>query len=197
MIRGMRWLHAGRIVSMAVAALLFAAAGASAQDSKFDEFTLSKEAAKHALTRAEVNLDTAQKIVNACVDFAKEHDMTASVFVVNPTGVIIASARMDGQMPNNTNTALYKAQTAAYMRASTHATSNRLSTDVQRITRTRLNLWLVPGGLPIIVDDQVIGAVGVGGSRMDEQCAYEALTKVLGPQPPLEKDKPKPASPQQ
>ena len=47
------------------------------------------------------------------------------------------------------------------------------------------------GGLPIVVQDQLIGAMGVGGGNMDEQCAYTALTKVLGPQPPL----PQPAAP--
>ncbi len=31
----------------------------------------------------------------------------------------------------------------------------------------------------------MIGAVGVGGGNADETCAYNALTKVLGPQPPL------------
>jgi len=33
----------------------------------------------------------------------------------------------------------------------------------------------------------MIGVIGVGGRRgiNDEQCAYQALTKVLGPQPPL------------
>jgi hypothetical protein len=35
------------------------------------------------------------------------------------------------------------------------------------------------------VDNNLIGAVGVGGGRTDEQCAYQALEKVLGPQPPL------------
>lgn len=46
-------------------------------------------------------------------------------------------------------------------------------------------MYLVSGGLPIVVDDQMIGAIGVGGGNADEQCAYQALTKVLGPQPPL------------
>jgi hypothetical protein len=41
------------------------------------------------------------------------------------------------------------------------------------------------GGLPIIVDDQFLGAMGVGGSNVDEECADAALTKVIGPQPPL------------
>jgi hypothetical protein len=31
----------------------------------------------------------------------------------------------------------------------------------------------------------MIGAVGVGGGNADEQCAYQAMVKVLGPQPPL------------
>jgi hypothetical protein len=36
-----------------------------------------------------------------------------------------------------------------------------------------------------VVEGQMIGAVGVGGGNADEMCAYTALTKVLGPQPPL------------
>jgi hypothetical protein len=48
-----------------------------------------------------------------------------------------------------------------------------------------LSYYFVSGGLPIVVDDQLIGAVGVGGGNADEQCAYQALVKVLGPQPPL------------
>jgi hypothetical protein len=48
-----------------------------------------------------------------------------------------------------------------------------------------MGLFPNKGGLPIIVDHQLLGAVGVGGSGMDEECAYAALTQVLGPQPPL------------
>jgi hypothetical protein len=48
-----------------------------------------------------------------------------------------------------------------------------------------LSYYFVGGGLPIVVEKQLIGAMGVGGGNMDEMCAYTALTKVLGPQPPL------------
>ncbi len=48
-----------------------------------------------------------------------------------------------------------------------------------------LAYYFVGGGLPIVVENNLIGAIGVGGGNMDEQCAYQALTKVLGPQPPL------------
>ena len=46
-----------------------------------------------------------------------------------------------------------------------------------------LSYYFVPGGLPIVVDGQLIGSIGVGGGNADEQCAYQALVKVLGPQP--------------
>jgi hypothetical protein len=48
-----------------------------------------------------------------------------------------------------------------------------------------LSYYFVGGGLPIVVEDNLIGAVGVGGGNADEQCAYQAMQKVLGPQPPL------------
>jgi hypothetical protein len=48
-----------------------------------------------------------------------------------------------------------------------------------------LAYYFVGGGLPIVVEDQMIGAVGVGGGNADELCAHTALTKVLGPQPAL------------
>jgi uncharacterized protein GlcG (DUF336 family) len=47
--------------------------------------------------------------------------------------------------------------------------------------------------LPIIVEDVLIGAIGVGGSAggnfgaLDEECAHNALVAVLGPQPPIVK----------
>jgi hypothetical protein len=62
-----------------------------------------------------------------------------------------------------------------------------------------MGFYLVSGGLPIIVDDQMIGSIGVGGANNvrvdgmninDEQCAYRALTKVLGPQPDLAPNQP-------
>ncbi len=47
----------------------------------------------------------------------------------------------------------------------------------------------------VVVEDQLIGAIGVGGGNADEMCAYTALTKVLGPQPPLPTAQPAQAAP--
>jgi uncharacterized protein GlcG (DUF336 family) len=57
------------------------------------------------------------------------------------------------------------------------------------------------GGLPININgNQVIGAIGVGGSApkvpvwSDEICAYRALTAVMGKQPDLLPDIQRPAA---
>jgi len=51
-----------------------------------------------------------------------------------------------------------------------------------------LAYYFAAGGLPIVVDGQMIGSIGVGGgvgANYDERCAHQAMETVLGPQPPL------------
>jgi uncharacterized protein GlcG (DUF336 family) len=151
-----------------------------------DAVTLPPEAARRALTKMEINAATAEQLVNACVDYAKAHNGGASVVVISPSGYLVHAHRTDGQQPNNIDSALHKAQTALYLRVSTREALNRWNTLEAQLVRSEMNLYLNPGGFPIIVNDQLIGAIGVGGAAGgDEPCGYDALTRVLGPQPPL------------
>jgi uncharacterized protein GlcG (DUF336 family) len=150
-----------------------------------DAVTLAGPAAKRAMTKAEINAETAERLVRACLAFAKDHNGGASVVVLSPSGYLVNAYRTDGQTPNNVDSAFHKARTALYMRASTREALNRWNTIESQLVRSEMNLYLNPGGFPIIVDDQLIGAIGVGGAPGDELCAYTALTSVLGPQPPM------------
>ena len=158
----------------------------AAQTQNIDKFVITGEAAKRALTKTEISGDTAAKIVQVCLDFAKEHNIAVSVFVLSPNGQIVHAHRMDGQTPIAIETGLKKAETALYVKDSTHVLANRAANNVGQLIRyPMLGVLPVSGGLPIVVNDQLIGAIGVGGSNMDEECAYAGLTAVLGPQPPL------------
>ena len=59
-----------------------------------------------------------------------------------------------------------------------------------RLIRTDLgreqgfSYYFVAGGVPIVLNNQLIGAIGVGGGDVDEPCAYAALQQVLGIQTP-------------
>jgi uncharacterized protein GlcG (DUF336 family) len=177
-----------------VVTLTFAAATAWAQGTSpapLSKVTLSGDAAKRTLTKIQINGDTARAIVDACVEFGRQTNASYSIFVLAPNGDIIDSHVMDGQLPIGIETAQLKAKTALYARSSSTAVAQRFPTLDGRAVRLELGkerglaYYFVGGGLPIVVEDQLIGAIGVGGGTQDEQCAYTALTKVLGPQPPL------------
>jgi uncharacterized protein GlcG (DUF336 family) len=147
--------------------------------------TLSPADAKRALIRDEINESTAARLVDACLTFAREHGGGASVVIVSPSGYLVHARRSDGQQPNNVDSAMKKAQTALYMRMSTREVLNRWNTLESQLVRVDMNLYFNAGGFPIVVENQLIGAIGVGGAAGgDEACGYHALTTVLGPQPP-------------
>jgi glc operon protein GlcG len=188
MIKEVRLFRLGVTFLLAAAGLALMAGSAWAQGDQrlpLDKAVMSGESAKKSLTKYQISADVARKLVDSCVDYAKSTNTPVSVFVLSPDGEIVDAHRMDGQNSINTDTALLKAKTALYLRDSTHAAANRFRTLDARVIREDLHMYLVSGGLPIVVDDQMIGAIGVGGGNADEQCAYQALIKVLGPQPPL------------
>ena len=166
---------------------------AAAQD--LEDFVVSDEAAKRTKTRDEISLDTARRIADHCLQEAAERNFGTSIFVLSPSGHVVFALRADGQPPIATETALLKAKTALFMRGSTHAQMNAVMQNPARDTRLRplqaeFDLFWNSGGLPIVVDDVMIGVIGVGGMPAsaewsDEICAYNALTNVIGPQPPL------------
>jgi glc operon protein GlcG len=170
---------------LAISAFTLVARSASAQST--DKFTLSGDAAKKALTKDEISGDTAAKIAQVCQDFAAKHNFAAIIFILDPSGNIVHAHRMDGARPIQFNSALNKARTALFMRTSTHQLANRFANNIaQQIKFAQMNMDPTPGGLPIIVNNQLIGAIGVAGSDPnDEECANAGLTEVLGPQPPL------------
>src|SRR5881628_2333997 len=177
-----------------VAAFAFATADVWAQGATpatLEKVTLSPDAAKRTLTKTQINAATARAIVDACVEFGRASNASYSIFVLAPSGDIVDAHVMDGQLPIGVETALLKAKTALYARTPSSAVAQRFNTVDGRVIRLNLGqssglaYYFVGGGLPIVVQDQLIGAIGVGGGNMDEMCAYTALTKVLGPQPPL------------
>ena len=174
--------------------LAFAILTASAAGQNISKFVISDEAAKKSLIKNEISVDTASKITQACVDFAKKNNMAVTIFILTPTGQIVHAYRMDGQVPINIETARLKAESVLYTRDSSHARANQVANSLSLQMRwAPLGVFPVAGGLPIIVDGQMIGAIGVGGGNKDEECAYEALTTVVGPQPPLAPPTPAPA----
>jgi uncharacterized protein GlcG (DUF336 family) len=181
----------------AAAVLTLAASSSWAQvgpPATLAKVTVSNEVAKRTLNKMAINADTARAIVDACVTWQKQQqpgNQSIAIFVLDPMGNVVDSHQMDGVLPIGNETGLLKAKTVLYARTSSAAVAQRFNNVDGRLIRLDLGkaeglaYYFVSGGLPIVVEDQLIGAVGVGGGNADEQCAYQALQKVLGPQPPL------------
>jgi len=178
-------------------AFAFVAANAWAQGATpapLAKVTVSNDIAKRTLMKMQINAETARAIVDACVEYGRTQQggpSTYAIYVLAPNGDIVDAHIMDGVLPIGAETGLMKAKTALYARSSSSAVAQRFGTIDGRLIRLDLGkekglaYYFVGGGLPIVVEDQLIGAIGVGGGNQDEMCAYTALTKVLGPQPPL------------
>src|ERR1043165_2094929 len=184
-------------VSLLCVALIFTAS-ASAQIAPASPFVVSGEAAKRIHDFSMINLATAERIAEACENLARKENVGISVYILDNEGNHVYMHRMDGQGYLNIVTAEMKARTALMGRAASKGRMNRVLQDPDaELQQIQLGFFPNSGGLPIIVKDQMIGAIGVGGSAprvaqgwSDEICAHKAMTEVLGPQPPLPQDLP-------
>jgi uncharacterized protein GlcG (DUF336 family) len=147
----------------------------------------------------QINLATAKAIGDHCVAAAAAKGLGVSVAIVDQFGVITYYIRADGQGKTNTETALMKAKTVLNTRAPSKAVMNAVRSGNQSEARAiQFGNFANAGALPIVVDGQFLGAIGVGGMAptpgtwSDEICAHNALTAVLGPQPALLPDMPNP-----
>src|SRR2546425_6076403 len=170
---------------------------AQAQNST-SQFVIGGETAKKIHDFSTINLATAERIAEKCEDLARKEGVAVSVYILDNDGNHVYMHRMDGQGYLNIVTAEMKARTALMGREPSKNRMNRViqnpDTELQQI---QLGFFPNSGGLPIVVNDQLIGAIGVGGSAPplapgwgDEICAHQARIQRLGPQPPLVEDLP-------
>jgi uncharacterized protein GlcG (DUF336 family) len=182
--------------------VLTLAATAPAQDS-LSKFVITGEAAKKIHDFTTINLATAERIVETCEGLAQKENVGVTIYILDNDGNHVYMDRMDGQNYLGIVTAEMKARTALAERGPSKGLANRISKNPDsELQQILLGLFPNSGALPIIVNDQLIGVIGIGGSApriaqgwSDEICAHKALTEVLGPQPPLLEDLPRPQAP--
>jgi glc operon protein GlcG len=127
-----------------------------------------------------LTFEGAQKLLSAAIAKAREINVPECIAVVDAGGHLLAFARMDGAFALSIDTALMKAMTAASYGIPTGDIAAGIDIKLAIATQgKRVNL---PGGLPVIVDGHVIGAIGVGSGtgEQDRQVAAAALGAIAG-----------------
>ncbi|MSO29747.1 MAG: hypothetical protein EXQ48_02230 [Acidobacteria bacterium] len=150
------------------------------------EFVVTGAGAAHVFDATQISLAAAKTLVRACRDWAAAKGATMSAYVLDNAGEMVHMERMDGQVSSDMHTALLKAQTALRLREPTSVRGTQMLNAGRATPRNTspnmFNFFLDSGGIPIVVDGQMIGAVGVGGVEggQDENCAIEGLKAAFG-----------------
>src|SRR5207244_2609879 len=119
----------------------------------------------------------ARALADACSAWAEKNKQTVAIAVLDWGGNLIESHAMEGAAANAIDTALLKAKSALRWRRPTSET-NKMVRSGENLAPTFMNDFPQPGALPIVMNGQVIGAMGVS-SAQGEQCAQAAIDAVF------------------
>jgi glc operon protein GlcG len=125
----------------------------------------------------------ARKVIEACLAQAARDHYPIALAVVDSAGYLLSYQATDGATGNTGVTAQLKAKTAAKFRRSTAELYERVNKQVNRAPEW-MGYFPIPGGFPIVVQGEVVGAIGVGAAGLsggrDEDCAQNAIKSVFG-----------------
>ena len=139
-------------------------------------FALACLAFAAPLTRAQepipygepIKLDAALKLVAAAEAEAKKHNWPVAITIVDGAGFLVAFHRLDNTQLGSVEVSLEKAKTSALFRRPSKYFEDQLAQGGAGLRSLRTGVMPVEGGLPIIRDGKVIGAIGVSGAKASE-----------------------------
>jgi glc operon protein GlcG len=118
-------------------------------------------------TKAVLGQFEAQQILDAARDHAHAQGWAVAIAVVDDGGHPLALLRLDGASPITAYIATEKARSAALGRRETKGYEDMVNSGRTAFLSAPL-LTSLEGGVPVLVDGQVVGAVGVSGVRADQ-----------------------------
>ena len=131
-----------------------------------------------------ITLAAAQRIAAAAAGEAARNHAAVVIAVVGAGGQLILLERMENGLPASVNVAIGKARTAALFGRPT-GDFEKLIADGRRTMTALPDFTPLQGGVPLVRDGRVVGAVGVSGvtAAKDEEIALiGAVTTTIGSQ---------------
>jgi len=129
---------------------------------------LASETRAQTITTKNISLEAAKKVVSEAVKYAKANNAPGgAIAVVDNGGNLVYLERLDGTFAASSEVSIKKANTAALFKAPSVKLENAINGG--RKALITVGHTFLQGGIPIIVDGQVIGAVGVSGAASAQQ----------------------------
>jgi len=138
-------------------------------------------------TRPTLSRAQARRLVDAAAREAEAISVAATIVTVDESGVLKEMCRMDGAPLVSVQTALSKAYAAAAIGMPPDDFYAAIESDGAAVASfaTRPGLALIGGGMPVMADTQVAGAIGVAGAMTaaeDRRIAEVAVSRAGGEQ---------------
>ena len=114
---------------------------------------------------------TARLMIETAIAEARSLGVPVTIVVVDESGVLKAMSRMDTAPLVSVQTAINKAYAAAAIGMPPDDFYAAIESDAAAVAEfaTRPGLALIAGGLPVVVDSRVAGAIGVAGAMTGAQ----------------------------
>ena len=119
-------------------------------------------------TTSNITLEAAKKVVAEAVKYAKANNAPGgSIAVVDNGGNLVYLERLDGTFAASSEVSIKKANTAALFKAPSSKLENSINGGRQALIT--VGHTFLQGGIPIMYNGQVIGAIGVSGASSAQQ----------------------------
>jgi glc operon protein GlcG len=130
---------------------------------------------------APISLVDAKRVAAPAMTEAVKNKWNMAVAIVDPSGNLVYYEKMDATQLGSANLAIDKARSAALFKRPTKTFQDALAAggDGLRVLRVP-GAIPIDGGLPILIDGKIAGAIGVSGgtSAQDAQCAAAGVDEV-------------------
>jgi uncharacterized protein GlcG (DUF336 family)/mannose-6-phosphate isomerase-like protein (cupin superfamily) len=132
-----------------------------------------------------LDLNGAKKAIAAAADYAKKNNAPGGVIaVVDEGGNLMALERLDGTFAMGATISIGKARTAVLFKKPTRFFEELINKGRTAMTAVDGFTPLI-GGIPIVIDGQVVGGIGVSGAasaNQDEELALAGANALMGGQ---------------
>ena len=118
--------------------------------------------------QAQLELEDVKRIAAAAEAHARQHGWAVSIAIVDAGGHLLWLQRLDGAAPISAQIAPAKAHTAALGRRESKGYEDMINQGRVSFLSVPGLQGLLEGGVPILVDGQCVGAIGVSGVKSSE-----------------------------
>ncbi len=116
-----------------------------------------------------IKLGTAKKIATSAIAEARKNNWTMAVAILDTGGHLVYFEKMDGTQTGSVKVAISKGRSAVLFKRPTKAFQDTLAAGGEGLRVLRLEGAVpVEGGLPLLMDGKIVGAIGVSGGTSQQ-----------------------------